>query len=77
MVFNYALLKEKIRDEYKTAGNFAAAMGISNARLSLMLNGKGIWTSEMIYKAASLLGITDSIEEFFFTPKFDKPNRGK
>lgn len=72
MKFNYGLLKERIKDEYGTCKNFAAAMGISNSRMSLLLNGKGVWTTELIYNAAKLLGVEDEIGQFFFTPKFRK-----
>ena len=72
MEFNYGLLKERIKDEYRSYQNFAAAMGINNARISLLLNGKAKWTSDMIYKAAELLGVEDQIVLFFFTPKFRK-----
>lgn len=75
MTFNYGLLKEKIKDEFGTAENFARTMGIGSSRMSLLLNGKADWSSELIYRAVELLGLEGQIEVFFFTPKFGKPNR--
>ena len=72
MEFNYGLLKERIKDEYRTYENFALAMGIGSSRFSLMLNGKAKWTSDLIYKAAQLLEVEDQIGLFFFTPKLRK-----
>lgn len=72
MEFNYGLLRERIKDEYKTLENFATAMDLGKARFSLMMNGKAQWNSQNIYKAAQLLGIEDQIGLFFFTPKFRK-----
>jgi len=77
MEFNYGLLKQKIKDEYKTAGNFAAAMGITGTRLSLMLNGKAKWTTDMAFQAVQLLGVEDDIVKFFFTPKLGNRVRGE
>lgn len=67
--FNYGLLRQKIKDEFKTSKNLATAMGISDSRLSLLLNGKAEWTSTLIIKAAKLLGITGEIGTYFFTLK--------
>ena len=75
MEFNYGLLKQRIKDEYKTYGKFAAAMGIPATRMSLMLNNKAKWTTDVAYTAAELLGIEDEISSFFFQKKFEKPNR--
>lgn len=64
--FNYGLLKQRIKDEYGTYGKFAAAMGITNARMSDLLNGKVKWTPQITYRAAELLGIVGQIETFFY-----------
>lgn len=77
MEFNYGLLKQRIKDEYKTYGNFARTMGISDSRLSCMLNGKMKMTVDVVYQMVRLLGLEGHIEEFFFTEKFEKSNRGR
>ena len=67
--FNYGLLRQKIKDEFKTLENFATAMGTNPSQISKMLNGKSEWTSTRIMKAARLLGITGAIGTYFFTLK--------
>ena len=67
--FNYGLLKERIKDEFGTFESFANALGISNIRLSRMLNGRADWPPKMAYHAAELVGLIGNIENYFFTPK--------
>lgn len=67
--YNYGLLKQKIKDEFGTYSNFAKTLGITNTRLSLMLNGKAIWPPDLIYDSAEYLGIFGQIEDYFFTLK--------
>ena len=67
--FNYGLLRQKIKDEFKTLENFATAMGTNQSQISKMMNGKSEWTSTSIMKAAKLLGITGEIGTYFFTLK--------
>lgn len=68
--YNFGLLKQKIKDDFGTYTNFAKTLGITNTRLSTMLNGKAIWPPDLIYDSAELLGIVGKIEDYFFTPKY-------
>ena len=63
----YGKLREKIKSKYKTLGEFAKTVGISQSTLSLKLNGKVGWKQTEIEKVCQLLGISiDEISEYFF-----------
>lgn len=72
MAFDYSLLRGKIKDKFKTYGNFALNLGIPYQRMTNLLSGKAKWNDELMYKAADLLGIVGSIEQYFFTEKSHK-----
>ena len=72
MTFNYALLRGKIKDDYGTFAKFAKAIGITESRMSMLLNNKARWDTEMIVRAARLLNIEESIPTYFFTVKSHK-----
>lgn len=67
--FDYALLRGKIKDEYKTFGKFASAMQISNSRMCFLLTNKSRWTDTLMWRAAKLLGIEDDLMTYFFKPR--------
>ena len=73
-------LRKKIKEKFKTFGAFSLAMDIPYQRMSNLLTDKADWRREEVYKAAELLGILDSVNEYFFTVKSQKqeiPRRGK
>lgn len=57
ITFDYSLLKEKIAAKYRTQANFAKAMGLSKASISLKLNGKVKWKLDEIARVCQLLDI--------------------
>lgn len=68
MKFNFMKLRGRIRSEYKTQGDFAKAMGFSEATLSSRLNNSSEFTQGEIKKAANLLHLNnDEILSLFFT----------
>ncbi len=68
VIFKYDKLIGKIIEKYKTRGNFAEALGISERSLSLKLNSKVPFTQPEILKACSLLSIDNAeINLYFFT----------
>lgn len=73
MEFEYSKLRGRIRERFKTEGNFAAAMGIGRVSLSQKLNNEGDFTRNQMLKAAELLGIeSKDIPEYFFTAEVQK-----
>lgn len=70
MAFDLRKLKGKIVEVYDTQYNFAAAMGWAEKTVSQKINGDSLWRQNEIERAVELLGIpTESIGEYFFTPK--------
>ncbi|WP_204206446.1 DUF739 family protein [Mammaliicoccus sciuri] len=67
MCFNYSALNGKIIEEYKTRGEFARALDLSERSLSLKLNNKVGWKQKEIMKATELLSINEEeIPLYFF-----------
>lgn len=67
MCFNYSALNGKIIEEYKTRGEFARALDLSERSLSLKLNNKVGWKQKEIMKATELLNINEEeIPLYFF-----------
>lgn len=65
--FDYARLKGRIIEVCGKNGNFADAMGMSDAALSQRLAGKQSFTQAEIYKACKILQIPDDrISSYFF-----------
>jgi len=70
MSFSYGRLRERILLRYSTLGDFAVALGISRASLSLKLNNGSEFTASEIRKACELLDIpVAEIGDYFFTLK--------
>lgn len=70
MSFDYSKLSGLIDEKFKTRGNFAFKMELSERTLSLKMTGKVQWKQEEICKACNLLEIdTKDIPIYFFTAK--------
>lgn len=67
MEFNYWPLRKQIKEQFGTYQNFAAALNVPTARVSLLLSGKSNWTQDLMFRAAELLGIVGEIEYYFFS----------
>lgn len=65
-LFNYSKLRGKIYEKYKTAAEFAAALGISASALSYRLSGRTEFTQAEILKSCKLLEIPDEDVVFYF-----------
>lgn len=66
----YTELRGRIVQKYGTIGNFAKAVGITRAMLSLKLNGHSQFTQQQISDWSKLLEIpVKEIGRFFFTTK--------
>lgn len=66
----YAKLRGRIKEKYGRQEDFAAAMGMNRATLSVKLCGIRDWTRGEIIKACSLLDIPMSeVASFFLSPK--------
>ena len=73
IVFDYKMLKLKIKEVYDTQEAFAEAMDMSKTSLNQRLNGKVEWTSPLIAKACDLLNIDLSeAHTYFFVTKVQK-----
>lgn len=63
----YGKLREKIKAEFGTIGNFANAMNKDRSTMSNKLNGIVAWTNDEIESACKLLGIAiTEVPEYFF-----------
>ena len=63
----YGKLREKIKSKFKTLGEFAKAIGMSQCTISFKLNGKVGWKQAEIEKICQLLDIPMAeIYEYFF-----------
>lgn len=70
---NYAKLRGKIKECYKTQASFATALGIDESTLSAKLNNGSDWTRSEIETACTLLQIPiTSVHDYFFTDKVGK-----
>jgi hypothetical protein len=70
VIFDYAKLEGRIKEIFKTNGNFASAMGMSEHTVSCKLNNKTRWTDREMCKAADILMFQYSeIPLYFFVPK--------
>ena len=73
MMYDYSFLDGEITRIFKTRGNFAKEMGLSERSISLKMNNKVPWTQPEISKACTLLGITEKkINQYFFKVKVQK-----
>lgn len=72
-MFEYKMLKLKIKEVYDTQEAFAEAMGMSLTALNQRLNNIVEWHSAEIAKACGLLHIDIADAHlYFFTPKVQK-----
>ena len=72
-MFDYKMLKLKIKEVFETQEAFADAMGMSYTALNLRLNNKVEWKTSEIAKACELLHIPLAESHvYFFTPKVEK-----
>ena len=63
----YGKLRERIKAEFGTIGNFANAMNKDRSTMSNKLNGIVAWTNDEIESACKLLGIAiTEVPEYFF-----------
>lgn len=68
MEYNYAKLRGKIREVFKTDGAFARAMGFTCPTLSKKLNNTTEWKRAEMHKACVLLGIPlEEVPLYFFS----------
>lgn len=66
-------LKAKIAEKFKTQGEFAKAVGVTDSSVSRLLRGERMWRITTVYKAAEVLGIPDDeIRDYFFASDFAK-----
>lgn len=76
MSFDYAKLRGKIKEVYRTQDEFAKALGIGRVSLSQRLNNTLDFTQEEINTACRILGLAASdIPDYFFPHKFGKANK--
>ena len=72
-MFDYKMLKLKIKEVYDTQEAFAEAMGMSYTALNFRLNNKVEWKTPEIAKACELLHIPiEDAHLYFFTLKVEK-----
>ncbi len=68
--YDYSKLRGKIKEVFKTEGDFATAMVMSTVTLSAKLNNKIAWTQAEINLACELLEVPyEFIPVLFFTEK--------
>lgn len=73
MLYDYDKLRGAIREKFGRQGDFARAMGMHPATLSLKLNNHRDWTRAEIERACDLLGIPrEDAGVYFFTLKVVK-----
>lgn len=72
-MFDYKMLKLKIKEVFDTQEAFAEAMDMSHTALNQRLNCKVEWKSPEIAKACELLHIDlAQAHVYFFTPRVQK-----
>lgn len=64
--YDYSHLKGKIIERFKSAKNFAAAVGMTNAAVSRKLNNQRYFTQNEIRRFSELLGIAETEIGFYF-----------
>lgn len=68
MEYDYSKLKGKITEVFGTRKQFASAMHMGEATLSLKLSNKSEWSQDDMEQAMDLLGIPrTSVGTYFFT----------
>lgn len=68
--FDYSKLRGRIKEYFKSEGEFANNLGVSSVHLSNLLNNKAYWDQPLINKACMLLKILAiDIPVYFFTEK--------
>lgn len=73
MAYDYQALRGKIRGKFATQAEFAQALGMDPASLSLKLNNRRDWTRTEIERACDLLGIPlEEAGPYFFAPLVGK-----
>lgn len=73
MAFDYAKLRGKIKEVYKTQDEFAKALGIGRVSLSQRLNNTLDFSQMEINTACKILGLTAAdIPDYFFTIEVQK-----
>jgi transcriptional regulator with XRE-family HTH domain len=63
---NYAKLRGRIVETFRTQAAFAEAMGMDKATLSGKLNNRSQWSSDEIAKACELLNVPLSEAHLYF-----------
>lgn len=67
IIFDYSLLKGKIKEKFDSNKNFAKKLGISEATLSYKLNHKIQFSQSEIIKIVELLDVNkEDINKYFF-----------
>lgn len=78
MSFDYAKLRGKIKEVYRTQDEFAKALGIGRVSLSQRLNNTLDFSQEEINTACKILGLAASdIPDYFFTPQVQKSEQAR
>ena len=68
--FDYSRLDGRIRERFKTQGNFAKAVGMSRTSLNLKLRNHVDFTGPQILRTCDVLDIPrKEISAYFFTEK--------
>lgn len=66
-------LKDLINEKFNTHGEFAKAIGMTEATLSRRLNNVCEWRASEVLKAIKVLNIPlDEAEAYFFNPRVTK-----
>lgn len=66
-MFDYSLLRGKIKSELKTEKMFGVKMGMSSTTVTKKLNSERYFTTDEILKACDVLSISlDKIPLYFF-----------
>ena len=73
MMFDYSKLLGKIKERGYTQETLAAAIGMTEATLSMKLNNKAFFKQREIKAICDVLGIPDEeVGVYFFAPKVQK-----
>ena len=63
----FGRLREQIKKKFGNQKSFAFAMKMNVTTLNLKLNGKSVWTMEVIERACALLDISiEEVKDYFF-----------
>ncbi len=67
-MYDYNKLKGKITEKGLTRAEFAKAVGISEASLSLRMNNRREWTQDEMIEVAKILDFdVTELKDYFFT----------